>query len=196
MRIAPSLSKKVANKLKAVCRKYLLVRIDRRPLTKDDLEGYVVGLSDTWILVHMLDPNMYLNGYAAIRTRDIRRYRMLSDANHFASRALKKRGLKGVPQPRVSLQEIQSLLASAGRKFPLITIYDEKKDSEVCYIGKIQKLKKTFCVLKEITTGAKWNGLRRFRLDRITRVDFGGGYETALALVGNVKYSILNKSFT
>jgi hypothetical protein len=34
---------------------------------------------------------------------------------------------------------------------------------------------------------AKWGGTKRIGFDEITRIDFDGGYETALALVAKIR---------
>lgn len=160
-----------------------LVRIDRQPIDEDMLEGYVVGTSEKFVLLHVLDPNMYLNGYTAIRVDDVKRYRVLEDNDFFANKALELR--KQFPQPlkKLNLSDLRSLIETANRLYPIITIHREKMNNKVCFIGKAAKLTDKTVTLYEISPAAKWNITRRYNFRDITKVDFGGGYEGALWLV-------------
>ncbi len=77
------------------------------------------------------------------------------------------------------------MLLSAGRSFPLVTVHREAIDPEVCWIGRILGVERSRVSLLEITPDATWEEKPEcFRLSEITRVNFGGDYETALHLVG------------
>jgi len=160
-----------------------LVRIDRQPMEEDMLDGYVVGTSEKFVLLHVLDPNMYLNGYSAIRVDDIKRYRVLEDNDFFANKALELREQFPKPLQKLSLFDLRSLIETANRLYPIITIHREKMDNTVCFIGKVAKLTDKTLSLYEISPSAKWERTRRYYFRDITKVDFGGGYEEALWLV-------------
>ena len=161
-----------------------LVAIDRLPEIEDEIEGYVVGVSDVLVMLHALDPNyINLNGYIVLRAQDIRRYRVRDDYEFFLNRALRLKGIEPVPQPAIDLSSFPGLLSSASALFPLITIHREIMDAETCFIGKVQKQTNKTVVLEEINPAAKWERTRRYSFRDITRVDFGGAYEEALALV-------------
>ena len=73
----------------------------------------------------------------------------------------------------------------AGRAFPLVAIHTEEEDPEVCFIGRVLGVTQRRLRLVEINTDATWESEpTEYRLDAITRVDFGGGYEDALHIVG------------
>ena len=77
------------------------------------------------------------------------------------------------------------MLTTANRAFPLVTIYREQADAGVCHIGRVVGVSKTSVTLLEIGPDATWYAEpEAYRLSEITRVDFGGGYEEALHLVG------------
>lgn len=161
-----------------------IVRIDRSPEIEEEIEGYVVGVSELFIMLHELNSDyMDLNGYIVLRAEDIRRYRVRDDYEAFLARALKLKGIGPVPQPEVDLSSLSKLLSSANSLFPLITIHREIMDAEVCFIGKVQKQTAKTVLLEEITPAARWKRTRRYNFKDITRVEFGGGYEEALALV-------------
>ena len=161
-----------------------IVRIDRTPEIEDEIDGYVVGVSELFVMLHALDPDlMNLNGYIVLRAEDIHRYRVRDDGEFFLNRALKLKGIQPVPQPNIGLSSYSTLLASANTHFSLITIHREIMDAETCFIGRVQKLTEKTVTLEEINPAAKWERTRRYNFKDITRIDFGGGYEEALALV-------------
>jgi hypothetical protein len=161
-----------------------IVEIDRSPAIEDKIEGYVVGVSDLFVLLHALDPSyINLNGYILLRAEDIRRYRIRNDYDFFLNRALKLKGIRPVPQPEIDLSSFPTLLSSANKSFPLLTIHREIMDAETCFIGRVKNLTDKTVTLQEINPAAKWERVRRYNFKDITRLDFGGGYEEALALV-------------
>lgn len=161
-----------------------IVRIDRSPEIEDDIDGYVVGVSELFVMLHAIDLNFInLNGYIVLRTEDIRRYRVREDHEFFLNRALKLKGIQPVPQPEIDLSSVPTLLTSAEARFPLVTIHREIMNSETCFIGRVQKLTDKTVTMEEISPAAKSDRARRYSFKDITRIDFGGAYEEALALV-------------
>jgi hypothetical protein len=160
-----------------------LVEFDRKPVANDKLRGFVLAYGDSLTLLNLFDPDFYLNGYTVIRNDNVRRYRILDEPNSFISRALKLKRIKPQPNPGVSIESMPEILSSANDAFPLITIHREKISDEVCYIGRLDKMTEKTFTLYEIDPNAEWEGIHRYRIRDITRVDFGGGYEEALALV-------------
>ena len=100
----------------------------------------------------------------------------------FAEAALKKRGQRWLKKPRVSVANVEELLLSAGKAFPLVTIHREQVDPDVCWIGRVQGVNRGRVSLLEIGPDAIWED--KPEKYRITRVNFGGDYENALHLVG------------
>lgn len=161
-----------------------IVEIDRSPEILDKIEGYVIGVSEVFVMLHALDTNyINLNGYIVLRSEDIRRYRIRDDNEFFLNRALKLKGIVPVAQPEIDLSSFPALLSSAIAHFPLVTIHREVMDADTCFIGRVQKLTDKTVTLAEINPAAKWGRIRRYNFKDITRIDFGGGYEAALALV-------------
>jgi hypothetical protein len=103
----------------------------------------------------------------------------------FHEAVLKKRGIRFPKKPPVAVSSLVELLITANRAFPLVTIHREKVDAGSWWIGRIVDLSKSHVTLLEIGPGAIWdNQLETYRLSEITRVDFGGDYESALQLMG------------
>jgi hypothetical protein len=89
------------------------------------------------------------------------------------------------------------LLNAANQHFPLVTVHRERADSETCKIGRVIGLTKSRLSLLEIGPDAVWEQKpSEVRLSEITRIDFGGGYEKALHLVGGKPKRLKNSSRT
>jgi hypothetical protein len=170
--------KKVVALLEKARRDGSLFRINR---ARDTLAwgGFVVGLGDEWMLLHELDGNwMRLNGYIAFRVQDIER---VKPHTSFAARALELCGERAFPQPDILLLDLPGLLSSADAHFPLVTIHLDDEGTDSFRVGRVQKTTEKTVTLRKIDVEANWvQEPERFRLRNITRVEFGGGYETAL----------------
>ena len=173
--------------LKATFAEDQIVRIDRQPEIEDQIDGYVVGVSECFVMLHLLDPNFVnLNGYIVLRSDDVRRYRVRDDNDFFLNRALKLKGIRPALPAAIDLTSFGTLLESANKQFPLLTIHRELMDPDICFIGQVEKLTDKTVTLKEIDPGARWERVRRYNFRDITRVEFGGGYEDSLALVAGL----------
>ena len=169
--------------LKDTFSKNQLVEIDRRPKIRARIRGYVVGVSDRFVLLQRVSDDMFLNGYEVLIVSNITKYRVLDDNDHFADRALKVRSQTPNHQPDINLKDFHTLFESIARTFPLITIHREIVDPSVCNIGKPHNMTEKTIVLDEIDASAAWYGQFRYHFKSITRISFGGCYESALWLV-------------
>jgi hypothetical protein len=144
--------------------------------------GFVVDFSPDWILFHVLNTDVFeLNGYTAIRSGDVKNYRAFDRGEFWQNRAVGQFKLNPVRPPGISLTSLSDLLESIGRSYPLITIHPEKVKPDVCYIGPLLSIAKATFTIDDLDCNAEWSGPRRLRFSDVTRVDFGGGYEEALA---------------
>jgi hypothetical protein len=142
--------------------------------------GFVVGLSESLVLLHVLNSGtMRLNGYTAVRLKDIEE---CSDDDTFAPGALKLLGERPKPQPDLLLLDMPGLLSSVGAHFPLLELFQEREGGSF-YIGRVVGFGKKKVHLQAISRGAEWGDVYKFTCSEITRVDFGDGYDQALWLV-------------
>jgi hypothetical protein len=66
-----------------------------------------------------------------------------------------------------------------------VTVYRERVKPDTCIIGKVVDISESHLHFLEIGPDAVWEEKpSKTRLSDITRVQFGGGYEEALHLVG------------
>lgn len=170
---------------KRIIRSRYLVKFSRKPIDESALYGFVLAFSDTLTLLHILQTSTYtLNGYSVIRNEDVSLYAVYDRPNYyFDSRVLKLKGIHPEPQPNISIASLPDLLTSIDKLYPLTTIYREGRKNEGCFIGRLAGMTPKTFTLYEIDDCAEWIGPHRYRFKDITRVDFGGGFEEALALV-------------
>jgi hypothetical protein len=159
----------------------LAVKVSR-PVEDGRIEGYPVAIGRTWVLVHVLDEAVALNGYSAVRLADVVRVRPF-DQQRFFRRALELRGQwpPRAPAEEIPLDRTGDLVMAAGAAYPLVSIERERTDPGLRFIGVTTALCDKFVRLVEITPDAGWRPEPRFwSLKHVTKVDFDGGYERAL----------------
>lgn len=168
-----------------IIRQQYLVSFSRKPLDKDELYGFVLACSETLTLLHVLETHTFtLNGYSVIRNDDVSWYGVYDRPDYYyESRVLRLKAITPTPQPEISVRSLTDLLASIDMHYQLFTIHREEISDEVCFIGRLTAMTPKTFTLFEIDTCGDWDRPRRYRFKDITKVDFGGGYEAALALV-------------
>ena len=144
--------------------------------------GFVVDFSNSLILVHVLERDAFqLNGYSVIRNEDVKNYRVFDKHDYWQNRAVRYFKLSPVCPPGISLSSVPELIASIAKRYPLITIHPERKKPDVCYIGPLLSMTDATFTIDDLDSTAGWSGPRRVKFIDATRIDFGGGYEEALA---------------
>jgi hypothetical protein len=165
---------------------YDLVKIDRKPIDEDPLKGFLLGQTKNLLLLNLVNTAMVcLNGYSVIGRREVTRVKV-QRKDAFLARALRLKHLSPRMPPGISIESWQELLESVNRQFPLFTIHQERLDNEVCYVGRLAASSPTSFGMKEIDPDARWSRARSYKFKDLTRVDFGGGYEDALAHLATV----------
>ncbi|MFL5444295.1 MAG: hypothetical protein ACJ78W_07245, partial [Myxococcales bacterium] len=164
--------------LQSAVRARALISVDR-PFDPYALAGYAVGIG-SWLVLHLLNTDaMVLNGYTAVQTSDVRRFAWCAETDEgFLALAVRLRKLRPQVPKGVSLHSTMTLLQTASRRFPLVTIHSErsKRDREICWIGTPQRFTDTHLDMREITPAAHFETKHgRHSLASITKIDFGGG---------------------
>lgn len=182
-------SEEIVKNVAAAKRYTKLVECYRDRVDDSDLcdLGYVVDGNDEYLLMHLVDDRITLNGYSLIRVKDITELNVEVEHACFIEKALEIRK-KRVKRPvLVDLADINTILFSIDQNYPLLTLHRESHDPDSCYVGSVESICDKTVLINEMDPDAKWSGNKRLPLDEITRIDFGGGYETALALVAKIQ---------
>lgn len=172
-----------AAQLRKAMRDRRLMRFTRR-FGKWKAHGYIQAVGPQFFLLAEIGDGGRLNGHECFRIADVKTLEHDPYAA-FAEAALKKRGLKLGRAPRIDVSGIETIIRSAGKASPLVTIHVERIDPDVCYIGNVRDVDDRRLLLQEIGPGASWDHeCTPYLLRHITRVGIGGEYEEALHLVG------------
>jgi hypothetical protein len=155
------------------------------PYDKGWTHGYVLDIEPEFFLLGLIDDNIKFNGFQCALISDLRKVKVPDPYEGFVVAALRKRRERIDRKPDIDLSSLPALLMSASILFPLVTILRERIKPDECAIGRVVDISENSFLLKTIDPDAVWEEKpTRFRLSDVTRVDFGGGYEEALHLVG------------
>ncbi|WP_432991635.1 hypothetical protein [Dactylosporangium sp. CA-233914] len=164
-----------------------LVRVGR-VWSEETFEGYVGAVSGQWAALTPLAGNIFLDGYAVVRLDDITSLEPRGGPESFPARSLTLDGAwPPPPLPEdVELASARGILASAARRYRLVSIYIERDDPGVVFRGRVAGFDQKSLRLLELSSAAQWSREpTAWRLDEITRVDFGGEYERKLLRVAD-----------
>ncbi|HYY10481.1 MAG TPA: hypothetical protein VE781_06050 [Kineosporiaceae bacterium] len=175
---------KVRRRLEKALRRQSLLRIHRGYRKAGDLEGFVVGLGREWVLLALLGDGVHLNGHVALRLAGLSTVTTNRKPGSFIHRALQARGEWPPEAVDVDLDSAAGVVRSAALLQPLVTLHIEAIDAGVAFIGRPVKVGRRRVHLLEVDPEAEWWPVpTTWRLDDLTRVDFGGDYEEALTLI-------------
>ncbi len=148
--------------------------------------GYVVDANEKHVLLHLVTDDIRLEGYVVLRLDDITEVKTDFDNLRFIEKALQLRRMVPERPALVDLNSMETILGSVDEHFSLMVIHREAVDQTECHIGSLEGIADKTFTIKEIDRDAQWCGVKRFRVDEVTRVEFNGGYETALAQVAGI----------
>jgi len=178
-------------RLEAALDEPAVVRIRRAPFGEYSELGYVVAMDSELVLLLCISNQIRFDGFAVLRIRDISDLEVPHAHAEFVEGALHLRGESVAEAPAVELGDLGSAIRTAGKLYPLLTLHREEVDPEVCHVGAVVGVAADSVSLIEIDPGAEWlEEPTSYFLSEITRIDFGGGYEEALALVGGQPPSV------
>jgi hypothetical protein len=182
---SPFMSNSISSQLTAAMHERQLVRIVRR-FESTAVRGYVVAIGPKFFLLLLVSDRIWFDGFECFRIKDVLSIQT-DPYSRFVEAALKKRGQRRPRKPKINLESVEGILLSANKAFPLLAIHREGKDPEVCCIGKVCEVVDGKVLLLSINPHAKWEAAPdEYRVNQITRVNFGGDYEDALHIVGGL----------
>ena len=178
----------IQESLRGLVGKKVIVDLRRENIDSYENIGYVVDLSLDFVTIHVQNDDIILDGYTILRVQDITLVDDKPRYGDFYKKALKLRGYKPKRPVGICLNNTASILDSITKHYPLVTVNREKIRNNECTIGRIEKLTDKTVILQWLTASARWDGYSpRYRLTDITKIEFGGLYEDALALVAGIQ---------
>ncbi len=162
-----------------------VVTIDRERFEEEDELGYVVAVGETLFMMLLIVDGSRFNGFSVLPIEDVSHIELPHPHAEFVESALRLRGEEVESAPEIDLSSMASAVRTAGRLAPLVTVHTEATDQGICQIGSIRGVDETNVRLITIDPDADWDDeIATIPLADVTRLDFGGGYEEALLLVG------------
>lgn len=175
----------IREKLTTAHRDAQVVRVTREACELGGELGYVIALERDLLLLLCISNEIRFDGFVVLRVEDVSDIELPHDHADFVEEALELRGESVSEAPAIPLSDLAAALRSAGALYPLVAIHRELAATDICHIGKVVDVSESSVALIEIDPDAEWEEeVTRYALSEITRMEFGGGYEEALALVG------------
>ncbi|APR81386.1 Hypothetical protein A7982_06733 [Minicystis rosea] len=155
-------------------------------LYRDDLSpraplvGRILAQSKWVFVMEKVDPLYQTDGFVAARISDISRIKSGGRELDMAATVARFRD-EPLTIPDVALLEISSALSFFNKTFGHASVYVERLDPGVCFIGQEVELDDDFVRLRQYGTMKSMDRSELLlRYADITRVDAGGSYESQL----------------
>ena len=153
-------------------------------------QGFVLGVSSELLLIERLSDRIDLDGFLALRLRDVTSLDIDFPRKDFYVKALSLKKLAPTVPSGIDLSNMRSLIRSVGERYPLVVIDRELVADGECEIGHIKVASESSYALRWLSPDATWQeDAKRYKYSDITQVGFGGEYETTLALVAEANDS-------
>lgn len=180
----------VTERLHRALTERLVVRIRRWIPYSDRVDGFVVAVGDTWMVIASLN-DLRVDGWEVLRIGDVQGVVVEPDEGCVEIRALKARSTWPPVDPELDLADTRSLLDSIAARTRVAAVHLELDRPDICWEGTILGVDAGAVKFLEMDTDAEWK--RKPRLidpDDITRLDFGGHYGSTLDLLAGAIPSV------
>lgn len=159
-----------------------MLRIERRHIDKHPFDGFVVAVGDDWFVMQPVRERVDLDGYEALRFRDVSHLNLSPRSATYGAVLEKK---KQVPKrPDLDPTSTESLLLSLSNGWPIVVIHREKEDGGGDFdVGRLIAAGPREYKVRPITPDAELEKPEHYRTSDVTRMTFGNGYESSLAMV-------------
>ena len=159
-----------------------MLRIERRHIDKHPFDGFVVAVGDDWFVMQPVRERVDLDGYEALRFRDVSHLGVSPRSATYGAVLAKKKQLP--KRPDLDPTSTESLLLSLSTGWPIVTIHREKDDGHGDFeIGRLTSAGPREYKMRPISPDAELEKTEHHRTSDVTRMTFGNGYESSLAMV-------------
>lgn len=179
----------VVRKLQTARRYMKMAQCCRKCLEEDGCfdRGYVVDVNEQYVMLHIVDDRVELDGYTVLRIDDISNVVCDFENYRFIEKALAIRKQEPERPALVDIKDMETMLSSIDESFPLMVLHREEMSDDQCWVGELETINDKTFTIREIDPDAKWGGSKRIKFEEVTRIEFDGGYETALAQVAGIR---------
>ncbi|MFW6775209.1 hypothetical protein ACOACO_13065 [Nocardioides sp. CPCC 205120] len=157
-----------------------IVTVVRDQFEADQIDGFVIALTDDWVVLHALADGVHLDDIAMLRLRDVSRIWFRDDDpyHHRAITALNGPVASFDCAPDVGTVE---LLTAAAATADIFAIHLEVLEGEPLAIGRLLDHGKKRFTLHYVGRDGEWaRASERWRYRDVTRIEVGGRYLDAL----------------
>lgn len=114
-----------------------LVRVYREGVEPGWADGYVEVVGRDWFALSLVGEGVHFNGFNCFRVKDVSKVSAPAPHADFIEAALKKRGEKRKRFKSLDATSLPSLMRTAMKKYPLLTVYLDADQEDCCYIGRV-----------------------------------------------------------
>ncbi len=165
-------------------REKAIVDIRRDRIDADDLRGMILEVSPSLVLLGIVSDGIRRDGYSIIARDQVTFLRWGTGVLRARQRIVESRG-DHPDRPTLDLSDWHQAIATAREHSPIMTFQRESSDPQTCYLSDDFEVKGDLIVGSQVTTEGERDGYFALNLDDLTRIDFGGSYETGLfAMLG------------
>lgn len=180
---------KIQQTLESALRSGSVLRFSRCAFDGESVfsSGYVVELSDSWMVTHYIGDQLHLDGYDAVRVRDLSEVSMGSSGECFLEKCMALKGQKPKRPIGIDPATTRSLLESISRNYPVVMIHREEVSPNECELGQLKLVGEDSYALRWMTPLGEWaDDEDVYRFDDVTRVTFASEYDTTLAAIAGL----------
>lgn len=176
----------IVEDLRTAARMQYPVRVERdQKWWAADVSGFVVSVGDRWVVLQTLVDVVYFDGYDIIRIADITTVDDDREGGYI------ERAIAALGRPQVDFRlpdsaSTKDVLRAAADHVKFICVFLEAEPDYPLVIGHLKRLGDRKAEMQIINPRGVWaTRAFRCRYKDITRVEFGGRYETALERFGD-----------
>lgn len=157
------------------------VTVRRKRLDKDTVHGFVIALTDSWVVLHERD-GIYLEKVVILRLDLVTKVeRLRGKEKAYILRGVQALGVPLERFPCAAHATVGDLLSAVDQRADLVGAHVESPKEDWINFGKIRRIGAKRLDLQFVGRDGDWlDYAHSWRLEDITRIEFGGRYLRAL----------------
>ncbi len=152
----------------------------RRERFEHTVRGFITGISAELIVVALVDSDCNFGGVTIFECEDVSMIRWGNHKLENFGRVVAESPSSPEFVKNLDLASWDAVVRELAQREKLLTIYRERTNGDVCFIGTNVVCDGETIEAEEVTTDGAVEGKFVLALDDTTRIEFGGGYERAL----------------